>query len=73
MCVNVGLLIVVKGMLMSDKYRIFVFCFVFRIELILCSLQAAFFNGVGYETWENVWGIWNSISQRDSVQLVIVW
>ena len=48
------------------------FFFFFFIELILCSLQAAFFNGVGYETWENVWGIWNSISQRDSVQLVIV-
>ena len=23
------------------------------------ELQAAFFNGVGYESWENVWGIWN--------------
>jgi formylglycine-generating enzyme required for sulfatase activity len=30
------------------------------------DLQAAFFNGVGYETWENVWGIWNGITERDA-------
>ena len=30
------------------------------------NLQAAFFNGVGYETWENIWGIWNGITQRDA-------
>jgi formylglycine-generating enzyme required for sulfatase activity len=30
------------------------------------NLQAAFFNGVGYETWENVWGIWNGITERDA-------
>jgi iron(II)-dependent oxidoreductase len=29
------------------------------------NLQAAFFNGVGFETWENVWGIWNGITLRD--------
>ena len=29
------------------------------------DLQAAFFNGVGIETWENVWGIWNGITPRD--------
>jgi iron(II)-dependent oxidoreductase len=29
-------------------------------------LQAAFFNGVGYETWENIWGIWNGITERDA-------
>ena len=29
------------------------------------NLQAAFFNGVGYESWENVWGIWNGITPRD--------
>ena len=29
------------------------------------GLQAAFFNGCGYESWENVWGTWNSISARD--------
>jgi formylglycine-generating enzyme required for sulfatase activity len=29
------------------------------------DLQLAFFNGVGWESWENVWGIWNGISPRD--------
>jgi iron(II)-dependent oxidoreductase len=23
------------------------------------DLQFAFFNGVGWESWENVWGFWN--------------
>ncbi len=30
------------------------------------DLQYAFFNGVGMETWENIWGIWNEMSPRDS-------
>ncbi len=30
------------------------------------DLQYAFFNGEGWESWENVWGIWNGITQRDS-------
>jgi iron(II)-dependent oxidoreductase len=30
------------------------------------ALQFAFFNGEGWESWENVWGIWNSITPRDS-------
>ncbi|MGB9420460.1 MAG: SUMF1/EgtB/PvdO family nonheme iron enzyme [Candidatus Acidiferrum sp.] len=30
------------------------------------DLQFAFFNGVGWETWENIWGIWNGITPRDS-------
>ena len=30
------------------------------------DLQEAFFNGVGYETWENIWGIWNQIPDRDA-------
>lgn len=30
------------------------------------NLQYAFFNGAGYETWENVWGIWNGITVRDA-------
>ena len=30
------------------------------------NLQYAFFNGVGYETWENIWGIWNGITVRDA-------
>jgi iron(II)-dependent oxidoreductase len=29
------------------------------------NLQAAFFNGVGFESWENVWGIWNGITPHD--------
>lgn len=29
------------------------------------DLQYAFFNGVGMETWENIWGIWNGITPRD--------
>ncbi len=30
------------------------------------DLQYAFFNGVGWESWENVWGIWNGITPRDA-------
>ena len=30
------------------------------------GLQYAFFNGMGYETWENVWGIWNQLTDRDA-------
>jgi formylglycine-generating enzyme required for sulfatase activity len=33
------------------------------------DLQYAFFNGVGYESWENVWGIWNEITPRDAEAL----
>jgi iron(II)-dependent oxidoreductase len=33
------------------------------------NLQAAFFNGVGYESWENIWGIWNRIAPRDAEAL----
>eukprot|EP00729_Bicosta_minor_P014599 gene14599-32424_t len=29
------------------------------------GLKWAFFNGLGYNTWENVWGSWNGISPRD--------
>ena len=29
-------------------------------------LQFAFFNGVGWESWENIWGIWNGITPRDA-------
>lgn len=29
------------------------------------DLQHAFFNGIGYVAWENVWGIWNGITPRD--------
>ena len=30
------------------------------------DLQFAFFNGEGWESWENVWGIWNGITLRDA-------
>jgi iron(II)-dependent oxidoreductase len=33
------------------------------------DLQYTFFNGTGYESWENVWGIWNGITERDSEAL----
>jgi formylglycine-generating enzyme required for sulfatase activity len=33
------------------------------------DLQHAFFNGVGYITWENIWGIWNQITPRDGEAL----
>ena len=29
------------------------------------DLQQAFFNGVGFVSWENVWGVWNGLSERD--------
>jgi gamma-glutamyl hercynylcysteine S-oxide synthase len=30
------------------------------------DLQFAFFNGVGWESWENVWGIWIGITPRNA-------
>ena len=33
------------------------------------DLQHAFFNGVGYVSWENIWGIWNGITPRDGEAL----
>jgi iron(II)-dependent oxidoreductase len=33
------------------------------------ELQYAFFNGVGFESWENVWGIWNQMTPRDAEAL----
>src|SRR5262249_51533729 len=29
------------------------------------DLQFAFFNGIGWESWENIWGIWNGITPHD--------
>jgi iron(II)-dependent oxidoreductase len=29
------------------------------------DLQFAFFNGEGWESWENVWGIWNGVTPLD--------
>jgi len=33
------------------------------------DLQFAFFNGTGFESWENVWGIWNQMTPRDAEAL----
>jgi formylglycine-generating enzyme required for sulfatase activity len=30
------------------------------------DLQFSFFNGIGWESWENVWGIWIGITPRDA-------
>ena len=30
------------------------------------NLQFAFFNGVGWESWEKIWGRWNGITPRDA-------
>ena len=32
----------------------------------LDDLQAVFFDGVGFEAWENIWGIWNQLTPRDA-------
>lgn len=33
------------------------------------DLQHAFFNGIGYVAWENVWGVWNQLTPRDAETL----
>ena len=33
------------------------------------GLQYAFFNGAGYESWENIWGIFNQFTSRDGEAL----
>ncbi|MBC7734225.1 MAG: SUMF1/EgtB/PvdO family nonheme iron enzyme [Bacteriovorax sp.] len=33
------------------------------------DLQYIFFNGVGYNAWENIWGIWNQLTPRDAETL----
>ena len=35
----------------------------------LDDLQQAFFNGIGFESWENIWGIWNQMTPRDAEAL----
>lgn len=30
------------------------------------DIQQAFFNGIGFVSWENIWGIWNGMTDRDS-------
>lgn len=30
------------------------------------AIQLAFFNGDGYESWENIWGLFNQLTARDS-------
>ena len=33
------------------------------------DLHYIFFNGIGYNAWENVWGIWNQLTARDAAAL----
>jgi formylglycine-generating enzyme required for sulfatase activity len=33
------------------------------------DFQYCWFNGVGYNAWENVWGIWNGLTPRDGETL----
>ncbi|MFT3817381.1 MAG: SUMF1/EgtB/PvdO family nonheme iron enzyme [Rubrivivax sp.] len=33
------------------------------------DFQYCWFNGVGYNAWENVWGIWNGLTARDAETL----
>lgn len=33
------------------------------------DFQFMFFNGIGYNAWENVWGIWNQLTPRDAHSL----
>ena len=33
------------------------------------DLQYIFFNGIGYNAWENVWGVWNQLTPRDAESL----
>ncbi|ATE70167.1 formylglycine-generating enzyme family protein [Lysobacter capsici] len=33
------------------------------------DLQYIFFNGVGYNAWENIWGLWNQLTDRDAETL----
>ncbi len=33
------------------------------------DLQYIFFNGIGYNAWENIWGIWNQFNPRDAESL----
>lgn len=33
------------------------------------AIQHAWFNGIGIVTWENVWGCWNGITDRDGAHL----
>lgn len=36
----------------------------------LDDLQASYFNGDGFESWENVWGTWNGITPRDGQRIL---
>jgi iron(II)-dependent oxidoreductase len=33
------------------------------------DLHYIFFNGIGYASWENIWGIWNQLTPRDAAAL----
>lgn len=36
------------------------------------NLQSAFFNGTGFETWENIWGIYNEMTPRAAMTVKII-
>ncbi len=33
------------------------------------ALQATFFNGIGFESWENIFGFWNGLTEHDAEML----
>ena len=35
----------------------------------ISEVQVVYFNAIGYETFENVWGTWNGINERDGEAL----
>jgi len=37
------------------------------------DLLAAFFNGIGYDAWENIFGVWNQITKRDAQYIKCVY
>ena len=39
------------------------------IGWLIALPQAAFFNGDAYEAWEDIWGMYNQLTPRDSEAL----